>query len=405
MQQKMYICRSKYSIDTVVLKNNIMRIFCLVFILFSFQFMACSQTVRTINSLPSSLAENSGMLVSNENAIWLHNDGGDSAKLYLIDTFGTVLKTILLTNVTNLDWEDITYDNQGRAYIGEFGNNLNNRQNLKVYRIPHPDSISGNTVVAETIEYYYPEQTAFPPADSEKKYDTEAMIHFQDSLYLFTKDRTSPHQGYTWLYQISADTGTHAAVLLDSFHTNQISYVFEVTGAAMSPNQEQLALLGANTVWWFTGFTGNRFFDGMVQTVSLNSTTQKEALDFVDNERLYFSNETSIFGGASLGELNLSSLITSNSLVAKQVLLDDVLVYPNPTDKQLNLEFELHQPAKVSIQLLNIEGKIAQKFPLEKLNAGKQFLDLSIAGLPTGVYFLKLKCGQEKYSKRIVIAR
>lgn len=405
MQQKMYICRSKYSIDTVVLKNNIMRIFCLVFILFSFQFMACSQTVRTINSLPSSLAENSGMLVSNENAIWLHNDGGDSAKLYLIDTFGTVLKTILLTNVTNLDWEDITYDNQGRAYIGEFGNNLNNRQNLKVYRIPHPDSISGNTVVAETIEYYYPEQTAFPPADSEKKYDTEAMIHFQDSLYLFTKDRTSPHQGYTWLYQISADTGTHAAVLLDSFQTNQISYVFEVTGAAMSPNQEQLALLGANTVWWFTGFTDNRFFDGMVQTVSLNSTTQKEALDFVDNERLYFSNETSIFGGASLGELNLSSLITSNSLVAKQVLLDDVLVYPNPTDKQLNLEFELHQPAKVSIQLLNIEGKIAQKFPLEKLNAGKQFLDLSIAGLPTGVYFLKLKCGQEKYSKRIVIAR
>lgn len=382
-----------------------MRIFCLTFILFSFQFMACSQTVRTISSLPSTLAENSGMLVSNENAIWLHNDGGDSAKLYLIDTFGTILKTILINNVTNVDWEDITHDNQGRVYIGEFGNNLNSRQDLKIYRIPHPDSISGNTVAAETIEYYYPEQTAFPPVDSEKKYDTEAVIHFQDSLYLFTKDRTSPHQGYTWLYQISADTGMHAAVLLDSFQTNQISYIFEVTGAAMSPNQEQLALLGANTVWWFTGFTGNRFFDGMVQSVSLNSTTQKEALDFVDNERLYFSNETSIFGSASLGELNLSGLITSNSLVVEQMLLDKVLAYPNPTDKVLNVEFELYEAAKVTIQLLNVEGKIVQRFPSEKLSGGKQLLDLSIEALPTGVYFLRLKSGQQKYTKRIVIAR
>ncbi|CAA6820075.1 MAG: Unknown protein [uncultured Aureispira sp.] len=382
-----------------------MKIACLVFILFSFQLVACSQTVRTISSLPSTLSENSGMLISHENAIWLHNDGGDSAKLYLIDTFGTVLKTILIHNVTNIDWEDITYDNQGRVYIGEFGNNNNSRQNLKVYRIPHPDSITGNTVAAETIEYHYPEQTAFPPIDREKKYDTEAMIHFQDSLYLFTKDRTSPHQGYTWLYQISADTGSHAAILLDSFQTNQISYIFEVTGAAMSPNQEQLALLGANTVWWFTGFTGNRFFDGMVQTISLQSTTQKEALDFVDNERLYFSNETSFLGGASLGELNLSSLMTSNALVVEQTVLEHVLAYPNPTDKQLSLEFELDASAKVSIQLLDARGKIAQRFPLETLSAGKQLLDLSIDALATGTYFLQLKCGQQKYTKRIVIAR
>lgn len=382
-----------------------MRIIYLFFILFYFHLVACSQTVRMISTLPNTLMENSGMLVSNENAIWLHNDGGDSAKLYKIDTFGTILKTILISNVTNVDWEDITYDNQGRVYIGDFGNNNNSRQDLKVYRIPHPDSISGNTVTAETIEYYYPEQTAFPPVNSEKKYDTEAVIHFQDSLYFFTKDRTSPHQGYTWLYQIPADTGTHAAILLDSFQTNQISYIFEVTGAALSPNQEQLALLGANTVWWFTGFTGNRFFDGMMQTISLNSTTQKEALDFVDNQRLYFSNESSIFGTAALGELNLSSLITSNSLVVEQALVNDVLAYPNPTDNHLNLEFELYESAKVGIRLLDIEGKVAQVFPSETLSAGKQFLDLSIDKLPAGTYFLRLKCGKERYTKRIVIAR
>ncbi|MBL4650305.1 MAG: T9SS type A sorting domain-containing protein, partial [Aureispira sp.] len=184
-----------------------------------------------------------------------------------------------------------------------------------------------------------------------------------------------------------------------------ISYIFEITGAAMSPNQEQLALLGANTVWWFTGFTGNHFFDGMVQTISLNSTTQKEALDFVDNQRLYFSNESSFLGSAALGELNLSSLITSNSLVVEQRILDKVFAYPNPTNKQLNLEFELYESAKVSIQLLDVEGKIAQRFPSKTLSAGKQLLDLPIDTIPTGIYFLRLKCGPQKYTKRIVIAR
>lgn len=388
----------------MVFKNKIMKIFYVSFILFFFQFVACSQTVRSICSLPNTLSENSGMLISSENAIWLHNDGGDSAKLYLIDTFGTILKTILISNVTNVDWEDITYDHQGRVYIGEFGNNNNTRQDLKVYRIPHPDSISGNTVIAETIAYFYPEQTTFPPINSEKKYDTEALIHYQDSLYIFTKDRTSPHQGYTWLYQIPADTGMHAAILLDSFQTNQISYIFEVTGAALSPNQEQLALLGANRVWWFTNFTGNRFFDGTVQDVSLNSTSQKEALDFVDNQRLYFSNESSILGPAQLGELDLSSLITGNSLVVQKSEISGVTAYPNPTDTQLSVEFELYESQKVSLRLLNSKAKMVQKIPIQKLNKGLQLLNLSTTELPVGIYFLQLQCGQEEYIKRVVIA-
>lgn len=388
----------------MVLKLDLMRILYIIFILFTFQLIACSQTVRMISTLPNSLAENSGMLVSNENAIWLHNDSGDSAKLYLIDTFGTVQRTILVQNVSNIDWEDITYDNQGRVYIGDFGNNNNSRQDLKVYRIPHPDSIIGHTVVAEIIEYYYPEQTAFPPANSEKKYDTEAVVYFQDSLYFFTKDRTSPHQGYTWLYQIPADTGSHAAVLLDSFQTNQISYIFEVTGAAMSPNQEQLALLGANRIWWFTDFSGNRFFDGMVQTISLNSTSQKEALDFVDNQRLYFSNESSILGAAQLGELNLTSLVTGT----KQQLpptLSHVVVYPNPTDTQFNVEFELQVPQKVACQLLDAKGGIVRRFASQLLSVGKQSIAIETDQLLNGVYFLRIKCEQQHYYKRVVIAR
>ncbi|BDS15345.1 T9SS type A sorting domain-containing protein [Aureispira anguillae] len=381
-----------------------MKIIYSILLVFSFSLVACSQTVRMITNLPSALSENSGMLISNENAIWLHNDGGDSAKLYRIDTFGTILKTIVVTNATNVDWEDITYDNHGNVYIGDFGNNANARQDLKVYKIPHPDSIVGTTVTAETIHYSYPEQTAYPPSDDQKKYDTEAMIYFQDSLYFFTKDRTTPHLGYTWLYQISADTGTHSAVLLDSFQTGQISYIFEVTGASISADNEKLALLGSNQVWLFSGFTGSRFFDGTAQTISLNSFSQKEALDFIDSSRLYFSNETSLLGGAQLGILDFGNLLLGHPLYTDQHSINEMVAYPNPASEQLNLQVKLNKEATVKVKLFNALGKCVQRKTISKAISGEQVVRLSVDHLPKGTYFIHLICGKQRYCKRIVIA-
>ena len=116
---------------------------------------ACGQQLRELCTLPATLAENSGMLVSAPNRIWLHNDGGNPAKLYLIDTIGTILKEITIQNATNVDWEDMTTDYQGHLYVGDIGNNNNNRQNLRIYKIPHPDSIQGMAATAEVIDYYY----------------------------------------------------------------------------------------------------------------------------------------------------------------------------------------------------------------------------------------------------------
>lgn len=258
-----------------------------------------------MTTLPKVLFENSGMLVSSPNRIWVHNDSGDSAKLYLIDTLGNILRSILVENATNTDWEDITQDRKGNVFIGDFGNNNNRRKNLKIYKIPHPDLVTGNTVRAEIIQFHYPQQTAFPPIPSEQKYDAEALIYHQDFLYIFTKDRTVPHIGQTLMYQIPARAGTYPAILLDSFYTKQISFAFEITAAAISPDNQQLALLCSDRVFLFSNFEKNHFFRGVQQTILLPTVTQKEALDFIDNQSLYFSNERSWLGAAQLDRILL----------------------------------------------------------------------------------------------------
>lgn len=367
--------------------------------------VACSQTVRNIDTLPSNLAENSGILVSNSNRYWVHNDGGDGSRLYLLDTLGNILRTVTVQNATNVDWEDITADQNGYLYIGDIGNNNNNRQNLRIYKLPHPDGISSDTLQAEVIRFHYPEQSSFPASNLEKKYDAEALIYFHDSLYIFTKDRTSPHQGYTWLYQIPADTGSHAAILLDSFPTQQLSYIFEVTAAAITDNGEHVALLGANRVWIFSNFPGRNFFDGMISNIPLGSVDQKEALDFVSPQQLYITNESSILGAARLRSLDLGNLLLNIIDDTNTLPASNITIYPNPVIRRysMTLALQLNEPIALNLSLLDATGKVARVYSQMGGYVGVQRVTLSTDRLPAGLYYLQLTSGKARYIKRIVI--
>ncbi len=362
-------------------------------------FVACSQNLRLVTPMPSVLAENSGLIVTPQGRLWLHNDSGDSAKLYEIDTFGVVQQTVLVNGVQAVDWEDISQDAQGRVYVGDFGNNNNNRQDLVIYRLPSLDSLTTNTTTAEAIRFYYPEQTAYPPASAALKYDAEAVIHYHDSLYIFTKDRTNPHLGYTWLYRVPADTGYHAAQLLDSFNTQQINVIFEVTGAALSPNGQCLALLGATRLWLFTNFSNGRFFDGNVQVINYN-ISQKEAVDFANDNLLYIGNEASILGSAQLNALNISTLLSQSK---PKTSFQPIILAPNPAQAKVRVQLELTNAQKVRIELYDQTGKRLQKWLQQRVDAGQQSWEFSVAELPAGVYYVNVWLGNERQLKRLVV--
>lgn len=360
---------------------------------------ACGQMMRLITNLPSDLDENSGLITAAQARLWVHNDSGDSAKLYLLDTFGTIVRTLLVDDAQHVDWEDITRDPQGRVYLGDIGNNNNNRQNLVIYRLPNLDTVHGHRVSAEAIRFYYPEQNGFPPVGQERKYDAEALIYYQDSLYIFTKDRTNPHQGYTWLYQIPADTGYHAARLLDSFSTGQNNIVFEVTAASLSPNQQQLVLLGANRVWLFQHFTGADFFGGSLQTLHLSRITQKEAIEFVDDHRVYISNENSFMGRAQLHELLLTNWVTLTTV--RPIAAPTVM--PNPAQGQVQMHLVLERPLRVAPALYQLDGRCVYRWGAELLPAGHQERHYQLPPLAAGWYYWRVKVGKQWHVKRLRI--
>lgn len=269
--------------------------------------VAQTLVLEQLADLPPILDESSGIVHHGDHTFWSHNDSGNAAELYRIDTLGQLLQTLNI-NATNVDWEELTKDAAGNIFIGDFGNNANARNDLRVYRLS-ADSLGESTAVnVDTIFFSYGNQLAFPPADADRHFDMEAMVWWSDTLHLFTKDRSTPHQGITRHYRLPATPGTYSILPQGTFSTGQSSNIMSVTGAALSADGQRLVLINANSIWLFTDFNSTDFFDGIGQQLMLGSFTQKEAICWVD-DMLYITDEQSPLSDGHLYRVNPSLFV------------------------------------------------------------------------------------------------
>lgn len=267
--------------------------------------------MREIAPLPVSLTEASGLVYYGNNSLWTHNDGGDLPYIYNIDTAGNIIQTKRITNATNYDWEDLAKDKEGNLYIGDFGNNKNNRQTLQIYKIPSPEKSSSDRINAELISFNYSDSIPYPLREHQMNFDMEAMVVFGQHIYLFSKNRTTPFSGFTKLYRLPLTPGTHTAQLIDSVMLDNNNMLTDwVTGADISPDNKTLALLTSTKVWLFTDFEGDNFFGGSVLQVKLPALSQKEGISFQNDTEIFICDERfqNIIGG-KLYKLDISEFI------------------------------------------------------------------------------------------------
>jgi hypothetical protein len=180
----------------------------------------------------------------------------------------------------------------GHFFLGDFGNNKNERKWLTIYKIENPIDIKTNTTEAEIIKFTYPELDGSPIQPDQRNYDLEAFVAFGRHLYLFTKNRTEPFDGITNVYKVGDHAANFDAQLIDSFKTcTTMEKLCWITSAALSPDRTKLALLDSTSIWLFENFKGDKFFSGDVFKIDLGIVTQKEAITFYDDNTIAFTDE------------------------------------------------------------------------------------------------------------------
>lgn len=208
--------------------------FLVLFVWFLSGGLSAQSEVSWVGTLPESIGESSGLLLIG-NRFVTHNDSGNTPELFVLDTTSLeVVRRVRIANADNTDWEDLAQD-ASYIYIGDIGNNLGTRRDLKVLRISREDFSGSDIVEAEVISYAYEDQTSFDAAQY-SDWDAEALLAGPDSLYVFTKQWQG---GETVAYRIPKQPGNYQALRTAVYPADGL-----ITGASQIPGQQAFMLLG-----------------------------------------------------------------------------------------------------------------------------------------------------------------
>lgn len=240
-----------------------------------------------VTILSDSINETSGLLAS-DGLLWTHNDDSDTT-LYGLDTLGRIQKKVVLQNVTNQDWEEISQD-EDHIYIGDFGNNSSgNRTNLKILKI-EKNSLYSSRQKIDTIHFTYQNQTDFSRHKlNTTNYDCEAFIVSNDSIYLFTKQWKNKKSS---VYSLPTTAGQHVATFQTTINTNGL-----VTGATLGKDSKSIVLCGYSKkgkpfLYLLSHYKNNAFATGKQRKIKLKLPFhQVEGIATFDNRWFYFTNE------------------------------------------------------------------------------------------------------------------
>ncbi len=119
--------------------------------------------LHTVFKFPKKIKEVSGIQISPDGKeFYVHEDQGNRNEIFAVGMDGNLVRTITIEGVENNDWEDIAQDKNGFTYIGDFGNNDNDRKNLAIYKVKNRQRKTARRFCKQQ-KFSYPEQTEFPP--------------------------------------------------------------------------------------------------------------------------------------------------------------------------------------------------------------------------------------------------
>lgn len=206
-----------------------------------------------------SINEASGIAVSyrNRSMLWTHNDSGDKARIFLIDSLGRTMMRVNLPGIKNRDWEDITTgpgpdSTKSYVYIGEIGDNDARYEFKYIYRIEEPVFKGADTVIqaVDSITFVYP--------DGNRDAETLLVDPLTKDLFIISK-REKKVNLYRLPFPQSTTEVITAELAVAGLDFNRLGeekgyhprYFNQVVGGDISPDGSEILIKDYSSVYYW----------------------------------------------------------------------------------------------------------------------------------------------------------
>ena len=349
---------------------------------------ACLYNTTTMSpiqsiDLPAAVLETSGLFFY-DGHYWTHNDDTE-AMFFAIDSItAEITDTVFWDCLSNIDWEEC-HVNDSHLIIGDIGNNLGNRTDLKFFLIPLVDFYTNNIQVVDTIHFSYADQVSFNASLNSHDFDAEAFIAMSDSIFIFSKCWIS-HQ--TKRYAVPFIAGDHVAQLREVYDVQGL-----ITGATFFHQNQSLALCGYTAflqpfVWLLFDFDYGLYFNGNKRRIELGLPFhQIEANASRQGAKFYLTNEQYV-GGLTVNqkwhEWDATSFFENPTYVAE--VDDNLISYPYPIPTTGAFDIRMSGPRCVwRYELYDAQGVLVKKgIQLDCM------MHFDISHLPDGTYYVHI---------------
>ena len=182
--------------------------------------------------------------------------------------------------------------------------------------------------------------------------------------------------GLSWNYQSNPDTSTRAL--------NDVFFLNANEGWAVGNSGVILHTTNGGTAW---SIEGSGLTTNMLRSVQFTSSSNGYVLG---------NNKT-------LLKYTLTTGIKDNSQMSASFNLEQN--YPNPFNPSTKISYSLAIPAQIKLSVYNIFGQQVVVLDEGFKPAGSFIADFAGDGLPTGIYYYRLQCGDRHLTRKMTLIK
>ena len=271
--------------------------------------------------------ESSGLGTSSygDGIVYTHNDSGDTARFFAVNSSGATVAIYTLKGATAHDWEDMDTGTDASdkpvLYFGDIGDNSAKRTEIDVYQVPEPRGPSANV---PWIRYRF----AYPDGP----HNAETLMVDPHTHRIFIASKAAIGDGL--LYEAPAVLSTTAMNEL-AIVVPQRTVPMLTTSGDISPDGKLMVLLTYFAAYWSAGVNGE------LHEFPVTEQRQDEAIAFTRDGK-----------SVLVGSEGVHSAVYRIALPAEAIAADAALATPTTSLPTSSVSFESPAAAPASSALV-----------------------------------------------------